>query len=357
MSLKEEIVSMARGMDVDKVGFTTRERLADAPPSGDMGYLLPSARSAVSLVVALDKAAIRAYLSKADQMAHTRDHRASYMKVTEAGMAIRQLLKDKGYEAATSWPNFEYRKGQPFNALVPPLSHRYVAVASGIGWLGWSGNVITPEYGATISLSSVVTSAELEPDEPLEQGDLCKECRLCAAVCASHFVSPKEETTVTIAGQTYTHNKKAPNLRCMVTCGGSNGVRDREAKWSTWSYKVLDLPGPGHDEEFVRRVLEYGKDRSNRLLNIVLDAENLDLPDLENSGPFMDALFLTCGNCMLVCWPGLKDIKENYRLLTTSGRVIKGDSGPVVVHDGELSGSAMTTYPTCASIQGDAGWH
>jgi len=63
MSLKEEIVSMARGMGVDKVGFTTRERLADAPPSGDMGYLLPSARSAVSLVVALDKATIRAYLT------------------------------------------------------------------------------------------------------------------------------------------------------------------------------------------------------------------------------------------------------------------------------------------------------
>ncbi|MCK4722769.1 MAG: epoxyqueuosine reductase, partial [Dehalococcoidia bacterium] len=212
MSLKEEIFSMARRMGIDKVGFTTRERLADAPPSGDLGYLLPSARSAISLVVALDKAAIRAYLSKADQMAHTRDHRASYMKVIEAGRAIQQLLKDRGYEAATSWPNFEYRRSQPSLTLVPPVSHRYVAVASGIGWVGWSGNVITPEYGATISLSSVVTSAELEPDEPLEQGNSCKECRLCAAVCASHFVSPKEETTVTIAGHTYTHNKKAPNL-------------------------------------------------------------------------------------------------------------------------------------------------
>ena len=157
MSLKEEIASMARRMGIDKIGFTTRERLADAPPSGDLGYLLPSARSAISLVVTLDKAAIRAYLSKADLMAHTRDHRASYMKVIEAGMAIRELLRERGYEAETSWPNFEYRKGQPFNALVPPLSHRYVAVASGIGWLGWSGNVMTPEYGATISLSSVVT--------------------------------------------------------------------------------------------------------------------------------------------------------------------------------------------------------
>ena len=340
MSLKEEIFSMARRMGIDKVGFTTRERLADAPPSGDLGYLLPSARSAISLVVALDKAAIRAYLSKADQMAHTRDHRASYMKVIEAGRAIQQLLKDRGYEAATSWPNFEYRRSQPSLTLVPPVSHRYVAVASGIGWVGWSGNVITPEYGATISLSSVVTSAELEPDEPLEQGDSCKECRLCAAVCASHFVSPKEETTVTIAGHTYTHNKKAPNLRCMVTCGGANGVRGRDAKWSTWSYKVLDLPGPGDDEEFERRALEYGKDPDNRLLRGLINADSFTPPDLEHADQWVNVLRFTCGNCMLICWPELKDIKENYRLLTTSGRVVKGDQGPMVVRDSELSESA-----------------
>ena len=348
MSLREEISSMARGMGIDKVGFTTRERLADAPPSGDLGYLLPSARSAISLAVALDKPAIRAYLGKVDQIAHSRDHSASYMKLVDVSRAIQELLRDRGYEAATSWPNFEYRKGQPFMAMVPPLSHRYVAVASGIGWLGWSGNVVTPEYGATISLLSVVTSAELEPDDPLEQGDSCKDCRICVKMCASHFVSPKDETTVTIAGHTYTHNKKAPNLRCEVTCGGANGVTDREAKWSTWSYKVLDLPGPGDDEEFVRRVLEYGKDPNNRLLRALLDAEKLEIPDYEAFAQFMATTLFTCGNCMLVCWPELEDRKENYRLLTTSGRIVKGDSGAVVVRDSGLHEPTVTARTSAA---------
>ena len=330
ISLKEEIRALAQKMGIDKVGFTTREHLADAPPSGDLDYVLPSAKSAISLAAALNKAAIRAYLGKVDQMAHTIDHKASYIKVIKASRAIQGLLRDKGYEATTSWPNFEYRKGQPYMSLVPPLSHRYVAVASGIGWLGWSGNLLTPEYGATVTLSSVVTSAELEPDEPLEQGDGCKNCRLCAASCPSHFISTKEEISVAIAGQTYTHNKKAPNLRCEVTCGGTNGVRESEATWSTWSYKVLDLPGPGDDEAFVRRVLEYGKDPSNRLLRILLDAENLATPDLEHASRLIDTLLFTCGNCMLVCWPDMKDRKENYRLLTTSGRVVKGEHGPIV---------------------------
>jgi len=176
-----------------------------------------------------------------------------------------------------------------------------------------------------------VTSAELEPDEPLKQGDGCQKCRLCAASCPSHFISTKDEVNVTIAGQEYIHNKKAPNLRCEVTCGGANGVQDPKATWSTWSYKVLELPGPGDDKAFVSKVIEYGHDQSNRLLKTLLDVENLVIPDLEYFKQFMNTLLLTCGNCMLVCWPELKDRKENYRLLTTSGRVIKGERGPVVV--------------------------
>ena len=329
-SLKEEIISIARGMGIDKVGFSSRKRLEDAPPSGDLGYILPSARSAISLAVALDKVAIRAYLGKEDQMAHVGDHKASYIKLKEAGKAIEGLLRDRGYEASFPYPNFEYRKGQPFMTLAPPLSHRYVAVAAGIGLLGWSGNVITPEYGAAISLSSVVTSAEFEPD-PLIEGDLCSKCRLCAASCPSHFISIKEETIVTLAGRTYTHNKKASKLRCDVTCGGANGVSTPDAKWSTWSYKVLDLPGPGDDEAFDRRVLDYAQDPNQRLLRALLDIEKLEIRDWEQFDLFLDRLLLTCGNCMLVCWPDMEDRQENYRLLTTSGRVVKGDTGLAIV--------------------------
>ena len=53
MNLKEEIVLLARDMGIDKVGFTSRKRLENAPPSGDMGYIFPSAKSAISLAVAL----------------------------------------------------------------------------------------------------------------------------------------------------------------------------------------------------------------------------------------------------------------------------------------------------------------
>lgn len=341
MSLKEEIRELAQNMGIDKIGFTSRERLADAPPSGDLSYVLPAARSAISLAMAFDKEAIRAYFTKEDQMGHIRDHAALYIKLTEVARAIQAMLKDRGYESSAPLVNNKYRKNQPFMALVPPLSHRYVAVASGIGWPGWSGNLITPEFGAAVAISSVVTSAELEPDEPLEQGDQCRSCKLCSAICPSHFISPREECSVTISGRTYTHNKKAANLRCVVTCGGANGVRNAQAAWSTWSYKILDLPGPGDDEAFEQKVFELSQDPKNRLLKGLIEmmdkfTDASDLPDWEHykqyiEDYFIDKKLITCGNCMLMCWPDMQDRKENFRLITTSGRVIRSEHGPVVV--------------------------
>lgn len=332
MNLKEEIISLARQMGIDKIGFTTRERLADAPPSGDLGYVLPEARSAVSLVVALDKSPIRAYLSKKDQMGHVHDHKQSYVKLGEAGIAIETLLREKGYEAVAPLPNNVYRDNMPYMALVPPVSYRYIAVASGVGWLGWSGNVIVPEYGSTVSLSSVITSAELEPDQLIE-GDFCEKCHLCAASCPSRFISKKDATEVQIAGKTYQHNKKAANLQCMVTCGGANGVRRPDSKWSTWSYKVLDLPGPEDAEAFERKVREYAQNPKERLLRaLVFDLESHHFADWEEYKDFwLNKVIITCANCMLICWPDIEDRKENLRLLTTSGRVVRGETGPQVV--------------------------
>jgi epoxyqueuosine reductase len=54
--------------------------------------------------------------------------------------------------------------------MLPDLSHRYLAVRSGVGWFGFSGNLITPQSGATGILASCVTTAELEPTAPLPPG-------------------------------------------------------------------------------------------------------------------------------------------------------------------------------------------
>lgn len=55
----------------------------------------------------------------------------------------------------------------------PPISHRYLAIRSGIGHFGDSGNIITNEYGSAIVLASVVTDAELIPTDSLPEEENC----------------------------------------------------------------------------------------------------------------------------------------------------------------------------------------
>jgi epoxyqueuosine reductase QueG len=65
------------------------------------------------------------------------------------------------------------------------ISHRYLAVQSGVGWFGLSGNVIAKQSGASVVLGSVVTTALLEPTEPLPEDEkYCDECKLCMASCS-----------------------------------------------------------------------------------------------------------------------------------------------------------------------------
>ncbi len=110
-------------------------------------------------------------------------------------------------------------------------------------------------------------------------------------------------------------------------CGCKNGLSHKA------SCKVLDLPGPGDEEAFERRAREYAEDPKNRLLRaIVFDLESRDFKTWEEFRHFWEkTVLVTCANCMLVCWPKLEDRKENYRLLTHSGRVVRGESGEAVV--------------------------
>jgi len=330
--MKEEIISIAKEMGIDKIGFTTRERLEDAPPSGDLGYALPSARSAISLCVAYDRSAIRPWLSKQDFWTLDHHRKWSYAKLKWVARRIQDVLEGRGYEAVVPLGNSQWRKGELFGAARPVLSHMYVAVASGIGWFGWSGMVLTAEYGAPTALLSVVTSAELEADPLAEVAEgFCEGCHLCAAVCPTRYIAKNEEDTVTLSTRTYTRNKKRADFRCQVGCNGLTGVNTPDDKWSTWSHKVLDFGGCDDDEAFKKRLTAYAEDPDHPNVKGVFEtyAKGGITTWEEYDRRMIRFAPEPCGNCQLICWPDMKDRQENYRLLTTSGRI----------HDGPLKGN------------------
>jgi epoxyqueuosine reductase QueG len=61
------------------------------------------------------------------------------------------------------------------------LSHKRIAVKSGVGWLGRNNLLVTPSRGAQVRLLTLLTDLALEPDRPLERD--CAGCRACVAAC------------------------------------------------------------------------------------------------------------------------------------------------------------------------------
>jgi len=300
------------------VGVATLETLAGGPPSVDLTYVLPNARSAIVFGFALDQELIGRYLRKEDRRSHELDNIRVNMMASGAALFGAKFLEELGYPSYAVCANTVYRKDAPGGsaAMMPDISLRYLAVASGIAHFGLSGNVITRKEGAGIILGAVVTTAELEPTPPLpDEDNYCDNCRLCMASCASSMMDPEGEEHVTLGGKEYTYSKRRTYHRCDFVCGGFTGLHP-SGTWSTWS------PGrfliPDSEEEFYPALATAIKASTERP-QIEGGYRHPLLPDRR--------IALTCGNCHLVCVADKEERKNRYKALREGGCVVQNPDG------------------------------
>jgi epoxyqueuosine reductase len=68
-----------------------------------------------------------------------------------------------------------------------PLAERAYAARAGIGWTGKSTNLLTPAMGSWTLLAELVTTADLEPDQPLRK--TCGACTRCIDACPTGAIN------------------------------------------------------------------------------------------------------------------------------------------------------------------------
>lgn len=371
-AVEQKIKAFAREQGVPVVGVAGPERL-DGPPSLDPTYTMRGARSIVSLALPMDVPAIEAFLAKKSPAPHNLDQLRMNQQLHRVSSFVAGYIRSLGFRAAAVPSNNTYRRSPDIFATHPSFSHRFGAIAAGIGAQGWSGNVMTREFGAAIYLGTVVTEAVLESDPPLPPRAFidghCRKCKMCEKTCASGMFEAQREEYVLLNGELHPRGKRRNIDFCNATCFGLHSL-SRDKKWTSWGtrwipewvnnlpdgsnklkvrYALIKAASTSGDStpryDFIRRIgaILYPQE----IIDEYLGSHPEDHPEAKrfrdylmpfarklgvtNVGDLADERILTCGMCAMVCGPTVEETGRRLRLLEQGGLVVPGPDGATIV--------------------------
>ena len=192
-------------LDVDAVGIVSLDDGKGTNLEESAKKLLPTARSVVVLatevypeILALSSTErIRGALSLNDLVNNHTDYVNGLS--TKAANDVARASRRAGLKAIPL-----PARGCPLDArfLEAVLSYKQAAQSAGLGYIGRSGLLITPEFGPRVRLAVCLTEAVLKPTIA-EYDNECLSCHICIDSCPSGALAEPS------GGEPYTINKFA----------------------------------------------------------------------------------------------------------------------------------------------------
>jgi epoxyqueuosine reductase QueG len=103
------------------------------------------------------------------------------------GLIATSTIQDLGYQAmpipASQLVDWKNQKGH--------LSHKHVARAAGLGWIGRNNLLVNERFGSRIRLVTILTDLPLTIDSP--SLNTCGSCRNCLSVCPARAIKERQE--------------------------------------------------------------------------------------------------------------------------------------------------------------------
>ncbi len=182
----------------DDVGFVEIDRSELAKERQDIVAVFPHAKSLISFVCRMNREPIR---SPARSVANLEFHHTGD-RVNDVARTIVAALERRGLGAMNPSMGFPMEMDR-FPGKIWLVSHKFVAVAAGLGRMGIHRNVIHPKFGSFILLGTVLIDTQVSRyDKPLDYNP-CLECKLCVAACPTGAIGSDRLFDFSAC---YTHN-------------------------------------------------------------------------------------------------------------------------------------------------------
>jgi len=103
------------------------------------------------------------------------------------GLILTSTIQDLGYQAmpipASQIVDWKNQRGH--------LSHKHVAKAAGLGWIGRNNLLVNEKFGSRVRLVTILTDLPLMTNSPSLMD--CGSCRVCLSVCPTGAIAQRQE--------------------------------------------------------------------------------------------------------------------------------------------------------------------
>ncbi len=114
-------------------------------------------------------------------------YQRSNILLDTTALIVTSAIQDLGYQAvpipASQLVDWKTQRGH--------LSHKHVASAAGLGWIGRNNLLVNEQFGARVRLVTILTNLPLMINSPLAKD--CGSCHSCITVCPAGAIKVRQE--------------------------------------------------------------------------------------------------------------------------------------------------------------------
>ena len=184
-SFRTQLEECARSQGIDLFGIADLDG-PGVPHHHSIDNVLCKMNRGIALAVALPRAVLDD-IDDAPTTLYAHAYKTANWILDQTALRLVNRIQSEGYQAlsigASQIIDWVHQHGH--------ISHRAVAQIAGLGSRGYSGLLITPQYGAQVRLTTILTNMPLTPDKPADSmSPKCKKCGACIKVCPATAISP-----------------------------------------------------------------------------------------------------------------------------------------------------------------------